>query len=122
MKTPLIVESMDAQVRQYELEKQRLERRINDLEIQSDEYRLVLDLLRDVEPSRPCSRLVAGVLVPHTAAEVKPALETGHAKVNLSLNKCHNDLTELNRQMSASPHGGGSSAVRQQPKVTDSVG
>ena len=38
------------------------------------EHKLVLDALQSLEPERKCYRLVGGVLVERTAAEVRPAV------------------------------------------------
>lgn len=42
---------------------------------------LVIDTLREVDPSRKCFRLVGGVLVERTVKEVLPALETNKEQV-----------------------------------------
>lgn len=42
---------------------------------------LVIDTLKDVDPSRKCFRLVGGVLVERTVKEVLPALETNKEQV-----------------------------------------
>ncbi|XP_041821328.1 prefoldin subunit 2 isoform X1 [Chelmon rostratus] len=47
-----------------------------DLEMDINEHSLVIDTLKNVDPSRKCFRLVGGVLVERTVKEVLPALET----------------------------------------------
>ena len=42
---------------------------------------LVIDTLKEVDPSRKCFRLVGGVLVERTVKEVLPALETNKEQV-----------------------------------------
>lgn len=42
---------------------------------------LVIDTLKDVDPSRKCFRLVGGVLVERTVKEVLPALQTNKEQV-----------------------------------------
>lgn len=44
---------------------------------------LVIDTLKDVDPSRKCFRLVGGVLVERTVKEVLPALESNKEQVTL---------------------------------------
>lgn len=50
--------------------------------------RLVIETLRDAfetEPTRKCFRLVGGVLVERTVADVLPELESQHQQVRLRL-------------------------------------
>ena len=49
--------------------------KIQDLKMEKDEHRLVIDLLKDLEPERKSFRLVGGVLVERTVGEVKPIVE-----------------------------------------------
>lgn len=49
---------------------------------------LVIETLKDVDPSRKCFRLVGGVLVERTVKEVLPALETNKAQVMVE-NRMH---------------------------------
>ncbi len=44
-------------------------------------FSLVIDTLKDVDPSRKCFRLVGGVLVERTVKEVLPALENNKKQV-----------------------------------------
>lgn len=44
---------------------------------------LVIETLKDVDPSRKCFRLVGGVLVERTVKEVLPALETNKEQVKV---------------------------------------
>lgn len=49
---------------------------------------LVIDTLKDVDPSRKCFRLVGGVLVERTVKEVLPALEANKEQVMVEKNIC----------------------------------
>lgn len=44
-------------------------------------FSLVIDTLKEVDPSRKCYRLVGGVLVERTVKEVLPALENNKEQV-----------------------------------------
>jgi|Transcript_81389 prefoldin subunit 2 len=48
--------------------------KISEIEMDRSEHKLVLDALQSLEPERKCYRLVGGVLVERTAAEVRPAV------------------------------------------------
>nr|XP_032637123.1 prefoldin subunit 2 [Chelonoidis abingdonii] len=45
-------------------------------------HSLVIDTLRDVDPTRKCYRMVGGVLVERTVKEVLPALESNKEQIN----------------------------------------
>lgn len=53
-----------------------------ELEMEMNEHGLVIDTLREVDPSRKCFRLVGGVLVERTVKEVLPALETNKEQIS----------------------------------------
>ncbi|GAA6100118.1 hypothetical protein Q7C36_004372 [Tachysurus vachellii] len=60
-----------------------------ELEMESNEHSLVIDTLKEVDPSRKCYRLVGGVLVERTVKEVLPALENNKEQISklvMSLN------------------------------------
>lgn len=46
-------------------------------------HSLVIDTLKEVDPSRKCFRLVGGVLVERTVKEVLPALENNKEQVRI---------------------------------------
>eukprot|EP00668_Euglena_longa_P048094 GGOE01065153.1.p3 GENE.GGOE01065153.1~~GGOE01065153.1.p3 ORF type:complete len:140 (+),score=49.75 GGOE01065153.1:72-491(+) len=49
--------------------------KISEIEMDRNEHALVMEALRTLEAERKCYRLVGGVLVERTAAEVRPAIE-----------------------------------------------
>ncbi|KAF8543424.1 Prefoldin beta-like protein [Trichophaea hybrida] len=55
---------------------QQLASKIGDVEQEADEHRLVLETLAPVPKDRKCFRLINGVLVERTVADVVPALQT----------------------------------------------
>ncbi len=48
--------------------------KLNDLENQKAEHKLVIDAIKDLDPKRKCFRLIGGVLVERTVEEVLPAV------------------------------------------------
>jgi prefoldin subunit 2 len=52
----------------------QLAQKIAEVEMDKNEHLLVLDVLRPLEPTRKCYRMVGGVLVERTASEIIPAL------------------------------------------------
>ncbi|XP_028285070.1 prefoldin subunit 2 [Parambassis ranga] len=53
-----------------------------DLDMTINEHSLVIDTLKDVDPSRKCFRLVGGVLMERTVKEVLPALENNKEQLS----------------------------------------
>ncbi|KAM9501858.1 prefoldin subunit 2 [Clarias gariepinus] len=53
-----------------------------ELEMDINEHSLVIDTLKEVDPSRKCYRLVGGVLVERTVKEVLPALENNKEQIS----------------------------------------
>ncbi|XP_030638397.1 prefoldin subunit 2-like [Chanos chanos] len=53
-----------------------------ELEMEINEHSLVIDALKEVDPSRKCYRLVGGVLVERTVEEVLPALENNKEQIS----------------------------------------
>jgi prefoldin subunit 2 len=49
-------------------------------------FRLVIDTLKEVEKERKCFRMIGGVLVERTVAEVLPALEQNKDQVTNLIN------------------------------------
>jgi hypothetical protein len=62
--------------------------------------RLVIETLTEVEPGRKCFRMVGGVLVERTVAEVLPALQKNVESVSLFLS-----LYSLNSGLNAIIYG-----------------
>ncbi|XP_072518175.1 prefoldin subunit 2-like [Salminus brasiliensis] len=53
-----------------------------EMEMEISEHSLVIDALKEVDPSRKCYRLVGGVLVERTVSEVLPALESNKEQIS----------------------------------------
>ena len=54
---------------------QQLAVKINELDMDQNEHRLVLEALKPLDPSRKCFRMVGSVIVERTVQEVMPAVE-----------------------------------------------
>ena len=55
--------------------------KLEELQMDLNEHKLVIDTLVGVEPERRCFRLVGGVLVERKVGEVSPALQNNKDKV-----------------------------------------
>lgn len=91
-------EKLVAQLQRIEVEKRSLIAKMNELEMESKEHNLVLDVLEKAEPTRRCCRMVGGVLVPRTVQEVKPTLEANRAKISETLEGFNKTLEQLINQ------------------------
>ncbi|KAK1154890.1 prefoldin subunit 2-like [Acipenser oxyrinchus oxyrinchus] len=63
-------------------EQRSLASKAAELEMEINEHSLVIETLRDVDPSRKCFRMVGGVLVERTVKEVLPALESNKEQIS----------------------------------------
>ncbi|MFT7802052.1 prefoldin subunit 2 [Arapaima gigas] len=63
-------------------EQRSMATKVAELEMEINEHSLVIDTLREVDPSRRCYRLVGGVLVERTVKEVVPALESNREQIS----------------------------------------
>ncbi|KAM9833828.1 prefoldin subunit 2 [Syngnathus typhle] len=70
-----------------------------ELEMESNEHSLVIDTLKDVDPSRKCFRLVGGVLVERTVKEVLPALQTNKEQLSKIIESLNTMMVEKGREL-----------------------
>ncbi|AFZ81427.1 KE2 family protein domain-containing protein [Theileria equi strain WA] len=84
------------------LEKERLNLlgQLEDLAQEAAEHRLVLKTLCELPEDRRCYRIVGGVAVERTVAEVKPALETHATRVESAQKKVDEQLNFINEEIS----------------------
>lgn len=79
--------------------------KINDLEMDADEHRLVLAALAPLPANRSCWRRIGGVLVDSKVESVVPALQTQLSGIEGSLEKLRGSFKvkneELDRLLSA---------------------
>ncbi|XP_042563164.1 prefoldin subunit 2 [Clupea harengus] len=68
-----------------------------DMEI--NEHSLVIDTLKEVDPSRKCFRLMGGVLVERTVKEVLPALENNKEQIGKVLEVLNQQMQTKGREL-----------------------
>ncbi|CBZ49554.1 conserved hypothetical protein [Neospora caninum Liverpool] len=89
------VPELQQALHRVEREKVLLVSKIQDLQQDASEHRLVLDAFAKVNADRRCYRMVGGVLVQRTVGEVKPALEEHKQKVDATLELLEKNLETL---------------------------
>merc|ERR550532_1092658 len=77
----LTPQQVQATFQQIEKECNAFLNKIAELEQEVNEHALVLRAFEKVEPTRRCFRMVGGVLVERTVAEVTPAVEGNKEKI-----------------------------------------
>ncbi|XP_034532091.1 prefoldin subunit 2 [Notolabrus celidotus] len=70
-----------------------------EMEMQINEHSLVIDTLREVDPSRKCFRLVGGVLVERTVKEVLPALESNKEQITKIVESINTQMQSKGREL-----------------------
>ncbi|XP_058016744.1 prefoldin subunit 2 [Ahaetulla prasina] len=64
-----------------------------------NEHKLVIETLREVDPTRKCFRMVGGVLVERTVKEVLPALENNKEQINKIIETLTQQLQTKGREL-----------------------
>ncbi|XP_032516461.2 prefoldin subunit 2 [Danaus plexippus] len=81
-------------------EQRQLANKISELEMDLNEHKIVIETLKGVESGRKCFRMVGGVLVERTVADVLPELEGNKERLPAALQALHEQLskkgTEIN--------------------------
>ncbi|XP_060887282.1 prefoldin subunit 2 [Labrus mixtus] len=70
-----------------------------EMEMEINEHSLVVDTLKDVDPSRKCFRLVGGVLVERTVKEVLPALENNKEQITKIVESINTQMQSKGREL-----------------------
>ncbi|XP_075049343.1 prefoldin subunit 2 [Mixophyes fleayi] len=70
-----------------------------ELEMELNEHTLVIETLKDVDPSRKCYRMVGGILVERTVKEVLPALENNKEQINKIIQSLGTQLRDKGREL-----------------------
>ncbi|CAL8242051.1 unnamed protein product [Merluccius merluccius] len=63
-------------------EQRSMASKASEFEMENNEHSLVIETLKEVDPSSKCFRLVGGVLVERTVKEVLPALENNKEQIS----------------------------------------
>uniref|UniRef100_A0A3P9LUG7 Prefoldin subunit 2 n=1 Tax=Oryzias latipes TaxID=8090 RepID=A0A3P9LUG7_ORYLA len=70
-----------------------------ELEMDINEHSLVIETLKEVDPSRKCYRLVGGVLVERTVKEVLPALENNKEQISKATESINIQMQAKGREL-----------------------
>ncbi|NWT06814.1 PFD2 protein, partial [Mionectes macconnelli] len=70
-----------------------------ELELELNEHSLVIETLREVDPTRKCFRMVGGVLVERTVKEVLPALESNKEQISKLIEALAQQLQAKGREL-----------------------
>eukprot|EP00932_Pfiesteria_piscicida_P003909 SRR837773.13816.p1 GENE.SRR837773.13816~~SRR837773.13816.p1 ORF type:complete len:138 (+),score=44.87 SRR837773.13816:24-416(+) len=88
----LTPQQVQQQYSQIEKECSTFLNKIAELEQEANEHALVLKAFEKVEPGRRCFRMVGGVLVERTVAEVSPAVKQNQEKIGQFVKKLEEEL------------------------------
>ncbi|XP_077355697.1 prefoldin subunit 2 [Festucalex cinctus] len=92
-------EQVVAMFQRMRQEQRSLASKAAELEMESNEHSLVIDTLKDVDPSRKCFRLIGGVLVERTVKEVLPALQTNKEQIAKIIESLNSMMREKGREL-----------------------
>merc|ERR1739838_243504 len=70
-----------------------------EFEMEINEHSLVIETLKEVDPSRKCFRLVGGVLVERTVKEVLPALENNKEQITKIIESLNTQMQTKGREL-----------------------
>uniref|UniRef100_A0A8C5BSR1 Prefoldin subunit 2 n=1 Tax=Gadus morhua TaxID=8049 RepID=A0A8C5BSR1_GADMO len=71
----------------------------SEFEMENNEHSLVIETLKEVDPSRKCFRLVGGVLVERTVKEVLPALENNKEQITKIIETLSSQMQTKGREL-----------------------
>lgn len=80
-------------------EQQSIVAKLNELEAELVEHRIVIDTLKDLDPERKCFRMIGGVLVERTVKEVLPALRSNDAMISKVVEQLKVQLVEKGKEI-----------------------
>ncbi|KAI9866500.1 MAG: hypothetical protein M1813_001051 [Trichoglossum hirsutum] len=69
-------QELQVQYSNFKSNLQQIAQKIGDVEQETEEHKLVLETLEPLQGNRKCFRMINGVLVERTVADVVPALKT----------------------------------------------
>ncbi|CAL1527676.1 unnamed protein product [Lymnaea stagnalis] len=73
--------------------------RMSEIEMDMKEHDLVIDVLKGVDPSRKCYRMIGGVLVERTVDVVLPGLATNREKMKEYIESLRNSLEAKGKEL-----------------------
>mmetsp|Transcript_100346 Transcript_100346/g.323864 ORF Transcript_100346/g.323864 Transcript_100346/m.323864 type:complete len:140 (-) Transcript_100346:160-579(-) len=97
-KEELTPQQVQATFQQIEKECSVIINKIAELEQEVNEHALVLKAFEKVEPTRRCFRMVGGVLVERTVAEVSPAVDQNREKIKEAVAQLEQSLKKKTEQ------------------------
>uniref|UniRef100_A0A8D0DM07 Prefoldin subunit 2 n=1 Tax=Salvator merianae TaxID=96440 RepID=A0A8D0DM07_SALMN len=95
----LTAEQVVAGFNRLRQEQRGLASKAAELEMELNEHKLVIETLREVDPTRKCYRMVGGVLVERTVKEVLPALENNKEQINKIIESLTQQLQTKGREL-----------------------
>ncbi|XP_068271402.1 prefoldin subunit 2 [Nyctibius grandis] len=96
----LTAEQVVARFNRLRQEQRGLASKAAELELELNEHSLVIETLREVDPTRRCYRMVGGILVERTVKEVLPALESNKEQIGRILAALGQQLQAKGRELS----------------------
>ncbi|XP_072315049.1 prefoldin subunit 2 [Eucyclogobius newberryi] len=125
----LTAEQVVATFQRMRQEQRSMASKAAELEMEINEHSLVIETLKDVDPSRKCFRLVGGVLVERTVKEILPALENNKEQIskiietiNTQMQTKGRDLTEYREKYNIRLVGEGEAESQGQSAAQNSDG
>lgn len=73
--------------------------KISELEAEVHEHSIVIETLKNVDPSRKCFRMVGGILSERTVNEVLPALQQNKSQIEEVIEKLKGQLEERGKEL-----------------------
>ncbi|XP_030329925.1 prefoldin subunit 2 [Strigops habroptila] len=92
-------EQVVARFNRLRQEQRGLASKAAELELELNEHSLVIETLRDVDPTRKCYRMVGGILVERTVKEVLPALESNKEQISKIIATLNQQLQAKGREL-----------------------
>lgn len=80
-------------------EQRSMASKASEFEMENNEHGLVIETLKEVDPSRKCFRLVGGVLVERTVKEVLPALENNREQITKIIETLSTQMQTKGREL-----------------------
>lgn len=92
-------QELQAKYTSYKNGLEQIARKLGDIEQELEEHRLVLESLEKLPAERKCFRMINGVLVERTVADVIPALQTNSDGLRQVLNELVKQYTSKQQEM-----------------------